>query len=201
MLTFLFALILVSVVTTQARAQQAKVEVVPAYYPVPNVGLTFNVNVTIQDVENLSGYEFKLYYPNDVLNGTSVTEGPFLKTGGASTFFLKANFTDNYNDTNGIVNILCLRMPPAGPMNGNGTLVMITFKATSPSGPRTLHLADVKLSDPDSAPIPFTTTDGQVTVIPEFPVALLLPLLATLTLVALVLRKKIRSHRAFFHSV
>jgi hypothetical protein len=201
-LAFLLALMLASVTMIQTKAQQATVSAVPASYTVPNVGMTFNVSVTIQSVNDLYGYEFKLYYPNDILNGTNVAQGPFLKTGGVPTLFDVAHFTDNYNATHGLLNILSLRTVQSAPgVNGSGTLAIITFKSTSNDGPKTLHLADVKLSDSNDSAIPCTTVDAEVTVVPEFPVALILPLLTMLTLVALALGKKIRNPREIFHSV
>jgi hypothetical protein len=189
-LIFLLALLFMSITVTQAGAQQATVQVVPASYTVLNVGLTFNVNITVQNVENLYGYEFKLYYPNDILNGTSVTQGPFLKGGGIQIFFSVAQFTDNYNATHGLLNVICTRSGNVSGVNGGGTLVAITFKSTSTNGPRTLQLADVALSDPNPAAIPFTSADGEVTVIPEFPTALILPLLIISASVTLTLRKR-----------
>ena len=194
MLTLFLALILTSVTLTLTSAQQTTVRIVPASQTVPNVGLTFSVNVTVENVENLYGYEFKLYYPNDVLNGTGVTEGPFLKTGGIPTLFSVAKFTDHYNATHGLSNVLCLRMQGDAPgVNGSGTLATITFKSTATNGPRILHLADIKLSDPTPASIPFTAADGEVTVVPEFPIALVLPLLIVSTLLAIVFGKRIRN--------
>lgn len=202
MLTFFFTLAVASTVVMQAGAQQATVEVIPTSYTVLNVGLTFNVNVTIQSVENLYGYEFKLYYPNDILNGTDATQGSFLKTGGVLTFFTVASFADDYNASNGILNVLCTRVGShVLGVNGSGTLVTVTFKSTSTNGPKALHLDDVKLSDSNLTAIPFTAVDGGVTVIPEFPVALVLPLLIVSTLVAITLGKRIRNHRGNFHSV
>lgn len=174
----------------QARAQQATVSVVPASYTVPTVGSSFTVNVTVQNVEDLYGWALKLYYPNDVLNGTSVTEGPFLKTGGFSTIFVRVNFTDNYNATDGVVNVLCTRSGSVLGVNGTGTLTTITFTSTSISGPQTLHLADVGLSDSNVTAIPFAAVDGEVTVVPEFPMILILPVLVASTMAAVVLRKK-----------
>jgi hypothetical protein len=192
--TLFLALMLASVTVTLTKAQQATVRMIPASQTIPNVGLTFSVNVTVEGVDNLYGYEFKLYYPNDVLNGTSVTEGPFLKTGGVSTLFSVAKFTDTYNATHGLLNVFCLRTQSDAPgVNGSGTLATIKFKSTSTNGPRVLHLADVELSDPTPAAIPFTAADGEVTVVPEFPVALTLPLLVVSTLLAIMLRKRTRS--------
>jgi hypothetical protein len=186
--------VLASMVIMLAGAQQATVEVVPASYTVPNVGLIFNASVTVQAVENLYGCEFKLFYSNDILNGTSVTEGPFLKTGGVSTFFYVAAFTDDYNVTHGLLNLVCARTgsKTAG-VNGTGTLATAAFKSISANGPRTLSLADVKLSDPNSTAIPFAALGGEVTVVPEYPAALILPIFMVLALVAVILSKKTRN--------
>lgn len=62
---------------------------------VTSIGDTFSVNITISDVIDLAGWEFKLYYLPSNLNGTNLEEGPLLKEGG-STFFAVINFTDNY---------------------------------------------------------------------------------------------------------
>jgi hypothetical protein len=194
-------LTLTIMVPTRVEAQQATVYISPAAYAVPSVGSTFSVNITVQDVQNLYGWEFKLYYPNDILNGTSAVEGPFLKSGGVNTYFLLANFTDNYNATQGQANLLCLRTGEVQGVNGNGTLATITFTSTSANGPEALHLEDVKLSDPNAAQIPSTTGDAEVTVIPEFPPTLILPLLTIVASVAVALRKRILNHRGIFHSV
>jgi hypothetical protein len=182
-------------------AQQTTVRVVPESNTVPNVGLALTVNVTIENVEDLYGLELKLYYPNDVLNGTSVTEGPFLKAGGIATAFLVSDFIDSYNATYGLVNVLCLRTGNVSGVSGNGTLMTITFTSTSTNEMEILHLADVKLSDSNTTVIPSTTADGEVTVIPEFPAALVLPLLIASTIVAITLRKKMINGRGIFQSV
>jgi hypothetical protein len=186
---------------TKADVQQTMVYVSPAAYTVPSVGSTFSVNVSIQGVMNLYGWEFKLYYPNGMLNGTAVAEGPFMKVGGVSTFFLVASFTDDYNATQGRASVLCLRTnPDALGVEGDGVLATITFNSTSNYGPEGLHLADVKLSDPNATQIPCVTVDGEVTVVPEFPAALILPLTMIMTLMTIILRKKMVNHRGIFHT-
>jgi len=183
--------ILASIAITHVGAQQATVYVFPASYTVSSIGLPFTVNISIQNVNNLYGYEFKLYYPNDFLNGTSVTDGPFLKTGNVSTFFYISQFTDAYNETHGLVNVFCLRLVDVG-VDGNGVLTTITFNSTLSSSPEILHLVDVKLSDPDAQPIPCTTLNGEVSVVPEFPTAFFLLFLMVLTSMLIVLRKTVR---------
>lgn len=178
----------------QVRAQGVSVYVSPEASTVSNVGSTFSVNISIQNVKNLYGWEFKLYYPNHILNGTRATEGAFLKAGGVQTYFMVANFTDSYYTTQGRVSILCLRVDPDAPgVDGNGVLATITFNSTSNDGPDGLHLADVRLSDPNATQIPCTIMDGEVAVVPEFPMALILPLLMISSSVAAIFRKKTRS--------
>lgn len=200
-MALVLSLILVSMTVMRAGAQQAVVRVVPSSYTVPDVGMVFSVNVTVDGVEDLFGYEFKLYYPNNLLSKINVTEGPFLKTGGVPTLFSTVKFTDNYNATHGLVNILCIRAAGDAPgVNGSGTLATIAFRSISTDGPRILHLADVALSDPNPAAIPFTLEDGEVTVLPELSLGLTLPLLITSTLAVIALGKKV-NHRGIFHIV
>jgi hypothetical protein len=188
-------------IITGVVAQQATVRVVPASYTVPNVGLNFTVNVTVENVEDLYGWELKLHYPNNVLNGTSATEGSFLETGGIPTAFLVADFIDSYNATYGLLSVLCLRTGNVSGVSGNGTLVTITFTSRSTDGMEVLHLADVKLSDSNLTVISSITADGEVTVIPEFPAALILLLLIASTIAAITLRKKMINSRGIFQSV
>ena len=189
-LILVFALALISV--RQVKAQEATVYVSPAANTVSSVGSTFSVNISIQNVTNLCGWEFKLYYPNHILNGTSATQGPFLKAGGVQTFFMVTNFTDDYyHTTQGLVTLLCLRVDPDAPgVDGNGVLATITFNSTSNNGPEGLHLDEVKLSDPNATQIPCTVVDGEVTVVPEFPMILILPLLMITSAVSIAFRKK-----------
>jgi len=191
-LTFFLAVVFVSILVGQVRAQQATISVVPASYTSPTVGSSFAVNVTVQNVEDLYGWSLQLFYPNNALNGTSVTQGPFLKAGGNSPIFIIINFTDNYNATYGVVYALCTRQGEVPGVNGAGTLATITFTSTSTSSAQILHLADIELSNSTPGPISFTSVDGEVTVLPEFSAVLILPLLVASTIVAVVLRKKSR---------
>jgi hypothetical protein len=175
-------------------AQQAEVSISPQTQTIPQEGLSFTINITIQNVNDLYGWELKLYYPNNILNGTEVTEGPMLKTDGALTFFLNHLFTDAYNQTHGIINLLCLRVEAEAPgVNGNGVLATITFKTTS-TGNAILHLEDVKLSDSNANPIPYTINDATVTVIPEF-TSTTIQLIILLTTAAALLGKTLQKQK------
>jgi len=185
-----------------ADVQQTPTQVYlsPESYTVPDIGSTFSLNISIQNVTNLFAWELKLYYPNDVLNGTTVTEGNFLKAVGVNTFFYPFEFNDNYNATHGRLGVACTRLGEVAGVDGGGVLATVTFNSTSNGGPENLHLSDVKLSDPNATKIPFYTVDGEVTVLPEFSTAFLFLFLMTLTLLAIILRKRLVNHRGIFHT-
>lgn len=162
-------------------AASASLSIEPSSQTVSAIGVTFTVNVSIADVTNLYGYSLKLYYNSTLLNGTQVTEGPFLKSGG-QTFFDVENFTDNYNSTDGVVFVVCLSLTGinAPGVNGAGVLISVQFKSLTLGNSVPLQLADISLSDPNSKAISYgTPSDGTVTVVPEFT-----SLVAIVTLIA-----------------
>jgi hypothetical protein len=114
-------------------------------------------------VTNLTGWEFKLYYLNSIVNCTGILEGPFLKQGG-STFPI-FNTVNDFNETHGRILAACTLLGQEVSASGNGTLARITFIAGS-GGQTPLHLADTKLGDEQipPQPIPHTTTMGIVNV-------------------------------------
>jgi len=120
---------------------------------------TFSINITVSNVYDLAGWEFKLHYQSAFLNGTSVLEGPFLKQGG-KTFFYVVNFTDNYNATHGLVWATCALLGAVPGVNGSGTLATITFKAKQP-GMSMLSLTDTLLSNSKANAIPHTSMNGK----------------------------------------
>jgi hypothetical protein len=150
----------------EAMGQSTTLSVEPTNSFGVNLGDTFSVNITVSNVIDLDGWQFNLFYESAILNATSYSEGPFLKTGGSSTLFSAYNFTDHYNDTFGVVGLNCLRFSIPTGVDGSGTLATITFKAVG-SGPSVLNFGDgylpMKLFD--SSPgsgrlIPFTPIDG-----------------------------------------
>jgi len=119
----------------------------------------FTIDINIFNVTNLYSWEFKLYYDSSVLNGTSVTEGPFLQTSGSTNFVIK-NFTDAFNATHGLVWVSCTLLPPPPvSASGSGTLATISFHVEA-LGESALDLTDAKLRDPWGGPVPHYTVDG-----------------------------------------
>jgi hypothetical protein len=128
-----------------------------------SVSGTFSVNITIADVVDLAGWEFKLYYSSAVLNGTEITEGPFLNQSGP-TFFEIINFTDDYNSTHGLAWVTDALLGAVQGVDGTGILATVTFKSKQ-LGSSTLTLTDTSLAD--SQPIPHATMGGTVYVLPH----------------------------------
>lgn len=146
------------------------VTIEPASLVIPDVGVTFKINVTVQNVENLYGWELKLYYPRDLINGTSAAEGSFLKQDGIFTFFGVHEFKDEFNETHGRIWAYCTRTGNVSGVSGSGTLLSITFKSKAVNGPKNITLDDVKLSDSQANKIQCTVLNGQIEVVPEISV-------------------------------
>jgi hypothetical protein len=153
----------------EVKAAFPHVFIDPPHQTINAIGNVFTVNVSISSVFNLYAYEFKLYYNSTALNGTSVTEGPFLKESGQTPFFYIAAFTDHYNSTYGIVWIDSTLVGNVLGIDGDGVLATIKFNATAPGNSISLCLRDVKLSDPNANPIPYVGSDATVTVLPKNP--------------------------------
>jgi hypothetical protein len=122
----------------------------------------FQINISISQVTDLAAWDFKLYYPSARLNATNLSEGPFLKQAG-STSFLITQFTDHYNATHGRIWAACTLIGQGSGAIGSGTLARITLKAIG-GGQATLHLTETELLDSQMPPdhISHTTADGIV---------------------------------------
>lgn len=151
-------------------AQETRLYVDPPSITGLEIGDTFPINITVSDVIDLYSWQFSLFYQNDVLNATSIVQGPFLLTHpnpNASTWFYPHFFTDTYNSTHGLIFALGSLTEVEGGVSGTGTLATITFKVKA-EGDCLLALRDIpepiKLLDSAVVGnlIPHTTTDGIV---------------------------------------
>jgi hypothetical protein len=115
---FLVLLAMSPVAVAVASTGSTRVFLNPVSQTVSNIGDSLKVNISIVDVSNLYGYEFKLYYNSSVMNGTQIIEGPFPKSGG-QTFFRVANYADHYNSTHGFVWIVSVLI---GSVSGVGAV-------------------------------------------------------------------------------
>jgi len=126
---------------------------------IPACGDIFNVNVSIADVSNLQGFEFKLYWNTTLLDLVEVEfKSVFLNP----TLFL---FRNEINETLGRywLNMTTISGPPT---SGSGALVTLSFQITyEPICPENatsvLDLTDTKLADSSGGLISHDVFDGE----------------------------------------
>jgi len=128
-----------------------------------SVGETFEVNITVTEVTSLTSWELRLFYRNDVVTCTSVTEGSFLKQEGAT--FRIFDITKNYNGTHGRILASCTLLGQNVSASGTGVLVTLTLEGIR-VGQTPLGLVATKLGDEriPPEPIPHTSIGGIVNV-------------------------------------
>lgn len=127
-------------------------------------GHSFTLTVQISGVSDLYGYQFDLGFNPTVLAATSVTEGPFLATGGPTIFLPGAidnvggSITGNLDILNGAVS----------GVDGSGTLLDVSFQALA-AGPSTEELFNVIALNSFGEGIVLTTSGSTVTVTAPVP--------------------------------
>ena len=111
-------------------------------------GATSNIDVVIQNVVGISGFQAELLYSPQVITVTGVNYN-FLLT---STFAGIVVLGDTVPDSDGTFKFGAVQFPSI-PASGSGVLARLTIQAAGP-GISLLDLANVKLSDGDGNPIP-----------------------------------------------
>jgi hypothetical protein len=117
------------------------------------IGQSFMINITIADIVDLYGWEFKLKWNSSFLDAVYVVEGPFLRTSG-DTFF-----TYKINNTAGYMLVDCTLLGNVLGVNGDGTLATVTFNVES-SGECSLDLYDTMLVSSYETLISHQAIDG-----------------------------------------
>ena len=125
-------------------------------------GQSFSLDVDISNAAELFSFQFDLAFDPNVLSATSITEGPFLPSGG-STFFIPGTI-DNSGGT--ITTTDDSLIGAISGVTGNGTLATVSFQAFA-LGTSPITLSNVILLDSNLADITSNTVDGTVTVVPE----------------------------------
>lgn len=120
------------------------------------VGPEFQIDVTIEQVTNLAGFEVKLDYNPAVLKVTAIEDynNYFLGTAGSVTNWGEAPTSLN-PDTDGTL-LMAATLPmyplPQVGASGEGALARVTLQAVD-SGLSDLNLRDIKLADINAQPI------------------------------------------------
>ena len=142
-----------------------------------HIGDTFTLDILAEDVLDMAGWQFDIAFDPTVLEAVNVSEGDFLKTGGATTFFQGGSID---NAAGKITGLNSARLSAQG-VTGTGTLLQVNFKAKSggetelalqnfqfgsitgnsiPAGPHEITIAvEGQLSTGD------VNRDGQVTIL------------------------------------
>jgi len=150
----------------------SKASSTPTIYVDPPLTITqinetaVDINISINQASNVSAWEFILYYKNTILNAITAKEGPFLKSGGTSTWFWIVDLSNDYNATHGRAWLTCTQLGTVTQgVDGSGTLATITFKPNG-GGNTTLNLTGLVLADPDGNPIwPINSNNGAIQVL------------------------------------
>jgi hypothetical protein len=175
-------------------AQTATVKVQPSN-SAPNVGMTFTVDVTISNVQNLYGVDVSLNWNKDILRIVSASSqlGVESHSGGVlheSVYVAE----DSMSQQTGTYSLVAVSEGPAAAFSGNGKIVTLTFTVVH-SGHSELtlitELADKPVPPEPSNLINHTDLSSSVNaVIPEFSTVFALAVFLILATGALVFSKK-----------
>ena len=133
----------------------------PVTAPV-HIGMTFTLDLIIENVTDLAGWQADIAFDPAVLSTVSVTEGDFLSNDGGNTFFQEG--TTN-NTTGEITGLIGARIGDDG-ISGAGVLLSITVEAKT-TGMDSLRFRNVKLARSNREVMPYTTVINPITVHPS----------------------------------
>jgi hypothetical protein len=150
LLVFLICLPIVFVPSSvRGQTSTPTVQIDPPSVTVVQTGQTLALNVTVAAVNLLSAWEFQIYYKSGVLSASNWTPGPVFNSSGVMIF--NQTWTDNYNTTDGLVDIVCTFIGQKT-FSGTTTLATVYFKVKS-YGITLLGLQNTSLLD-NSSPFP-----------------------------------------------
>jgi len=116
----------------------------------------FNVSISIMDATDLYSWQLSVPFPTAIIDVLNVTEGPFLKSGGATVFEFDIIYT--INATYGVVLMSCTLTDGVG-VNGDGDLATITFHVED-LGETSIPIIEEVLYDSLGNTLPHETFDG-----------------------------------------
>jgi adhesin HecA-like repeat protein len=125
-------------------------------------GQNASLDVVISDVVDLYAFQLDLAFNPIVLSVVGVGEGPFLPSGGTTTFI--AGTIDNDAGTISALADSLIGLIPG--VSGTGSLVELNFNALS-LGTSVISLSNVLLLDSGLTPIAVNIANGAVGVVPE----------------------------------
>ena len=124
-----------------------------------HLGETFTLDITAENIHDLAGWQFNIVYDPTVLETVSVSEGDFLKSGNATTFFKKGSID---NAAGKVTGLSSARLSEDGVI-GTGVLVSVRFRAKA-AGQTQLKLENFQLASIHGASIAAGPHEVSVTV-------------------------------------
>ena len=124
-----------------------------------NVGDTFTLDLIVEDVVNLAGWQIDIAFNPQVLGTVSVTEGDFLSKDGGNTFFLGGTIDNTFGTVTGVNQVFL----GDGGVSGAGKLLSITFEAKA-SGKGRLQLRNLALGSANGDDIRYELVTNPITV-------------------------------------
>jgi hypothetical protein len=157
----LATLIALSMIVANTGANTFNTSSTPNIYVSPvsksvQIGQDFTIDIDIDYVENLYGYEVWMNFDNNKLNASAIDYDGFLNE-------ITTIWHQEVNNTGGYVALAMTSLRPAPAKTGGSPppLATVHFKATG-LGTSTLHLNKTLLADNQAIAIPHTTADGVV---------------------------------------
>jgi hypothetical protein len=187
--------IILIILTIPARAQDTMptLGVSPAAFDVSEaqIGGIIQLNITVANVTNLWGWKVRVNWNPQVLNLSQIQEGSFLKNAG-STLFVWPGLSSPTINEGYMPEVTCGLFTATG-TNGSGILATFSFKVLT-SGVSAVSMNETQLLEPGSPhqEISHTVVDGEVTVIPEFNIATIVPLFMIVSAFLIVISRKIK---------
>lgn len=137
----IFMVVCIWVVTAMSITDSDATEVIVEPVNEANVlvGQEFTVNINISEGEDVSGYEFDLFFSPSVVEAVSAIEQDYLKSVGVTAFGVAA-----IDNTGGAVRGITCRLTDGNLKSGSGPAVSIIFKAKD-MGSSVLRLGQPKL--------------------------------------------------------
>jgi len=206
-----FLLVALALLSTNhfANADSTRVYLSPSAYTFggnTNVGTFFNVTAWVDNAPDIGGVQVYMEFNDSQINVTRWIEPTFNSSyifNGTTTSALPTPPDPGYVHLaagKARVQVAVSRFPTQAPWGHSGLICIFEFNITAVPPPggqltSTLHInnsAKTYILDPTGATVPgVELDDGSYTIVPEFPIALVLPIFLGLTLIAVAIRKKV----------
>ena len=97
-------------------------------------GTLFTIDILVENVENLRGYQFEMSFNPNILQGASVAVGSFLGSAGGTVLELDGSGFNNEAGKLGLTGAMLWEKDPTYCPDGSGVLATVTFEVVGYGG-------------------------------------------------------------------